>query len=142
MIAQISHRGHCRCGSVAMVAHAAPNFSVYCHCDDCRRSTGAPVTASVAFAKNAIVWEAHQTLERYRNGTATRLFCRQCGSPVAQEHDSVSDRTFFNTGFMDDPSAFPPTAHTFAVKQLEWLRLADDLPRHDSTILIQTRTGQ
>lgn len=138
MTAQIPHRGHCRCGSVIMKAHAEPNFSVYCHCDDCRRSSGAPVTASVAFPKDAIVWEATETLARYRNGTATRLFCRQCGSPVAQEHDSVSDRTFFNTGFMDDPSAFPPAAHTFATKQLDWLRLADDLPRHDKTILIHT----
>jgi hypothetical protein len=119
-----------------MVASVEPSFSVYCHCDDCRRATGAPVLASVAFAKDSVVWESDVTLRRYSNGPATRLFCGECGSPVAQEHDSAVDRTFFNTGFMDNPTAFPPTAHTFAGQQLEWLKLHDNLPRHEKTILI------
>ncbi|MEZ5809975.1 MAG: GFA family protein [Rhizobiaceae bacterium] len=73
-----------------------------------------------------------------RSGTVTRLFCWHCGSPVAQEHDSALERTFFNTGFMDDPQAYPPTARTFAGQKLGWLELHDDLPKHQKTILIAT----
>ncbi|KJS19023.1 MAG: hypothetical protein VR78_03930 [Hoeflea sp. BRH_c9] len=136
--APVSHRGHCRCGAVVMVAHAVPNISVYCHCDDCRRSCGAPVIASVGFPKDAVEWGTDETLMRYCNGTATRLFCGKCGSPVAQEHDSAADTTFFNTGFMDRPNDFPPTAHTFAGRRLDWLELHDGLPRVEKTILIKT----
>ncbi|MCC0030236.1 MAG: GFA family protein [Brucellaceae bacterium] len=138
MTASPPHRGHCRCGSVVLLAHADPDFSVYCHCDDCRRATGAPVLASIGFPNDAIEWESSKTLARYRNGTASRLFCSMCGSPVAQEHESAADRIFINTGFMDDPEAFPPTAHTFAGRQLSWLKLADDLPRAEKTLLIKT----
>ena len=131
------HRGHCRCGSVVMTANAEPVFSVYCHCDDCRRATGAPVLAAVAFMKDAIDWQAAQTLKRHTNGTAHRLFCGECGSPVAQEHDSAADRTFFNTGFMDEPECYPPAAHTFEGEQLSWLALTDDLPRAKTTLSIK-----
>ena len=132
------HRGHCRCGSVVMMASQDPNFTVYCHCDDCRRATGAPVLASVAFFKADITWERRETLSRFTEGTASRLFCSRCGSPVAQEHESADDRTFFNTGFMDNPEAYPPTYHTFAGQQLSWLQLHDDLKRVEKTVLIET----
>ena len=134
-----SHRGHCRCGSVVLAARGEPDFAVYCHCDDCRRATGAPVLASVGFSKSIIEWEASQTLACHTIGTATRLFCRECGSPVGQEHESKSEMTFINTGFMDDPEAFPPKYHTFAGHQISWLELNDDLPRVDKTLLIDTQ---
>lgn len=138
MTAASTHKGHCRCGSVAMHAAAAPDFSVYCHCDDCRRSCGAPVIASVGFQSADIIWDADETLLRYQNGTATRLFCSRCGSPVAQQHESAAEKIFFNTGFMDDPAAYPPTYHTFSGEQLPWLELSDDLPRADRTLIIKT----
>lgn len=134
----LPHRGHCRCESVVITARGEPEFSVYCHCDDCRRATGAPVLASVGFAKTAVTWETDGALKRYKKGTATRLFCSSCGSPVAQEHDSAAHMTFFNTGFMDNPNDFPPTYHTFAGQKLDWLELTDDLPKVEKTILIKT----
>lgn len=133
-----THRGHCRCGSVLMTANSDPVFSVYCHCDDCRRATGAPVLAAVAFLKSSIEWQKKDTLKHHTNGTAHRLFCSECGSPVAQEHESAADRTFFNTGFMDEPENYPPEYHTFEGQQLEWLKLHDDLPRVEKTLVIKT----
>ena len=131
-----AHKGHCRCGSVAMRATGDPVFSVYCHCDDCRRATGAPVLAAVAFLKAGIEWESDIDLKRHTNGTAHRLFCSACGSPVAQEHDSAPDRTYFNTGFMDKPEQYPPTAHTYEGEQISWLKLSDTLPRAKATLSI------
>lgn len=136
MSARPHHYGHCRCGALEMVAVGEPVFSVYCHCDDCRRATGAPVLASIAFLKKDIVWRKDNTLKRHTNGTAHRLFCSECGSPVAQEHDSADDRTFFNTGFMDEPERYPPTAHTYAGEQISWLPFDDDLPRASGALSI------
>ena len=138
MTDQPSHRGHCRCSAVVIMACGEPELTVYCHCDDCWRATGAPVLASVGFPKRNIVWEADGALKRYKEGTATRLFCSHCGSPVAQEHDSADHMTFFNTGFMDNPNDFPPTYHTFTGQQLDWLELHDDLRKVDKTIMINT----
>lgn len=135
------HRGGCRCGGVRFSVSAEPNLSVYCHCVDCRKSTGSPLLAAVAFPKTAVTWEADKTLTRYRNGTATRLFCNRCGSPIAQLHESAADRVFFNTGIMDRPEDYPPTYHSFAGDQLPWLCLADDLPRHAATLVITPQIG-
>ena len=133
-----AHRGHCRCGGVVIHVTGEPEISVYCHCDDCRRSAGAPLIAAVGFERSVVAWEAQDTLARWKNGSCTRLFCRHCGSPVAQEHESAPTRIFFNTAFMDEPALFPPTAHSFGPEQLPWLGLSDDLPRAEKTISIKT----
>lgn len=131
------HRGHCRCEGIVVEVNAEPEVSVYCHCDDCRRSAGAPVIAAVGFDKTAINWQTKETLATWINGTCTRLFCKRCGSPVAQEHESAPTRTYLNTCFMDEPERFPPNFHSYAPAQLPWLELTDDLPRKEKTVSIK-----
>jgi len=132
------YRGHCRCEGVVISVSSEPEVSVYCHCDDCRRSAGAPLIAAVGITKDTISWVVNDTLSYWKNGTCTRLFCKQCGSPVAQEHESAPDKTFFNTAFMDDPERFPPTFHSFEGQQLSWLELTDALPRYEKTKVIKS----
>lgn len=86
--------------------------------------------ASVGFEKNAIDWTSRDALGKWVKGTCTRLFCKQCGTPVAQEHEIAPERTYFYTSFMDTPELFPPAAHAFADEQLPWLELTDTLERH------------
>jgi len=123
------HRGHCRCEGVVIEAAEDQLAAVYCHCDDCRRSAGAPLIAAVGFDKNAVTWVSDETLAKWVKGTCTRLFCNRCGTPVAQLHESAPERIYFNTGFMDEPQNFPPQAHAFAPEQLPWLELTDTLRR-------------
>jgi len=132
------HRGHCRCEGVVVSVSSEPEVSVYCHCDDCRRSSGAPLIAAVGMPKSAIRWISDKTLARWKNDTCARLFCNYCGSPIAQEHESAPDKVFFNTAFMDNPERFPPTFHSFEAQQLSWLELTDDLPRYAKTKVIKT----
>ena len=131
------HRGHCRCGSVAIRTSAEPEVSVFCHCDDCRRSAGAPLIASVGIPRASVAWDRDASLARYVSGTCTRTFCGTCGSPVAQEHESAPELIFFNTCFMENPENFPPTYHSFGGDQLDWLKLKDDLPRYEATKVIK-----
>jgi len=131
-----SHRGHCRCEGVTIHVTGEPEFSVYCHCDDCRRSAGAPLIAAVGYDKNAITWETRETLATWVNGACTRYFCNRCGSPVAQEHESAPTRTYFNTAFMDEPERFAPKVHSFISEKLTWLSLDDELPKNERTVSI------
>ncbi len=135
----ISHRGHCRCEGVVISVQAEPEISVYCHCDDCCRSSGAPVIASVGMPRHSIVWEANESLAEFKKGTCTRTFCNQCGTPVAQEHESAPNHIFFYTALMDDPENFPPTYHSFEGQQLDWLTLSDDLERYETTKMIKVQ---
>lgn len=133
----IQHRGHCRCEGVVISVSSEPEETVYCHCDDCRRSAGAPLIAAAGFKKKNVTWEASDTLAEYVSGSCTRFFCQRCGSPVAQTHESAAELIFFNTGFMDEPEKFPPTFHSFEGDQLSWLELTDSLPRYEKTKVIK-----
>ena len=134
-----SHRGHCRCESVVISVQAEPEASVYCHCDDCCRSTGAPVIASIGMPHDKITWEGSAHLGEYVEGTCTRTFCKECGTPVAQLHESAPELIFFYTAFMDKPEDFPPTYHSFEGQQTSWLKLVDDLTRYEKTKFIEVQ---
>lgn len=132
------HSGRCRCGLTAIEVHGEAAATMYCHCTDCRRATGAPVLASVGFFKTDINWTEDSTVKRHTIGTATRVFCEECGTPIAQEHESKDDIIFVNTGYMDSPENFPPSYHSFGGQQLSWLKLEDDLERIEKTRFIKT----
>ena len=41
--------GGCRCGAVGVTVYGEPRVVVYCHCEDCRRSSGAPVSVFAGY---------------------------------------------------------------------------------------------
>ena len=47
--------GSCLCGAVRFVATGQPESVVWCHCESCRKHSGAPVSVFVAFKRNAYV---------------------------------------------------------------------------------------
>ncbi len=127
------HLGSCRCGSVAIEATHETHFTGYCHCDDCRRSNGAPIVAFAGFEKDQFEWTNKESLAEWCNGDFSRLFCKVCGSPIAYTDKKLSDITFFYIGFMKDASAFPPENHSYHNEKINWLELCDDLPKFNKT---------
>ena len=76
------HSGGCRCGAVRFEASGEPLSVGYCHCSDCRRATGAPVSAFVGFRAEDVSLTG-ETLRIFENGAVIRSFCNVCGSPIA-----------------------------------------------------------
>lgn len=122
------HHGGCACGAVRFEISGAPLNASYCHCSDCRRASGAPVSAFVGFASDDVMFEKN-TVSAYRNGRATRYFCATCGSPIAYEDSRLPDRLYFMLGVMDEPEAIPPDVHAFHDERLSFLTIDDALPR-------------
>jgi hypothetical protein len=120
--------GACPCGAVRFTI-AAVFDARYCHCEDCRRATGAPVAAT-AVAKPAdfrIVAGAFET-ERSPNGIRHR--CRACRSEVYFSFDtSLGELYSVPIGFLDHPDACPPRYHQFFSRRLRWLHVHDTLPK-------------
>ena len=40
------HEGGCHCGAVRYAFSEAPEFTFYCHCQDCQKTTGSPLALS------------------------------------------------------------------------------------------------
>ena len=132
MVEQSLHTGGCRCGAVRFEAAGEPNHISYCHCDDCRRATGAPVSAFVGFHAEDVRLGG-EALRTFENGAVTRSFCSTCGSPIAYLDQRLADRVYFMLGAMDMPAAYKPTLHAYVREQLPYVHMPDGLDRYPKT---------
>lgn len=121
--------GRCYCGAVQLSASAPPQTVVYCHCTDCRRVTGAPVTAWAAFGADDIAFAPDAGPARSLVAGVTRWSCPTCASPLAAEFSYLPGQTYVPIGLLDQAADLPPTLHAHAGAALPWLHLTDDLPR-------------
>jgi len=125
----VFHTGGCRCGAVRFEAEVEPHHISYCHCTDCRRATGAPVSAFVGFPADGVRFTAGEP-RPYENGPVRRSFCATCGSPVAYDDARLANQIWFMLGAMDHPENYKPTLHAYVGEQLRYVHMPDDLPRH------------
>jgi len=129
---ETSHKGGCRCGAVRFEASAEPLSVGYCHCADCRRATGAPVSAFVGFPGDAARFSG-DTLGVYENGAVSRSFCTVCGSPIAYVDQRLAGHIYFMLGAMDVPANYKPTRHAYVREQLPYVHMPDGLQRFVKT---------
>ena len=122
--------GSCLCGGVRYRVIGPLRPVVYCHCSQCRRTSGHFVAATAA-AKDALVIVAGKSLEWFASSEfASRGFCRRCGSslfwlPNAQEHVSIM------AGTLDESTGLKAFEHIYAGNKGDYYELTDDLPtRH------------
>src|SRR5207245_413069 len=74
--------GRCLCGAVRFEARGRPKGVFWCHCNSCRRHSGAPVNVFVGFENDAVTMtEGAITMFKSSPGT-TRGFCSRCGSTL------------------------------------------------------------
>ena len=123
--------GGCLCGAVRYQVEAlAGDVADYCHCGQCRKASGAPVTAWIQVAPARYAVTAGQAKAFRSSNRATRWFCGDCGSPLYMTDDEGRS-VGVTLGTLDGPSAVTPTVHGWASAQVEWLDLTDDLPRYE-----------
>lgn len=116
--------GGCLCRTVRFTATGSPKGVFWCHCQSCRRHSGAPVSVFVAFDRNAYT-VTEGAIEKFNSSPGTtRGFCRTCGSTLTCEVEQMPTETHFHVGAFDDPHQFVPTKHFFRDEQLPWLHLS------------------
>ena len=79
--------GGCRCGSVAFRARTEPTVVVYCHCRDCRRSSGAPISLWVGYRSERVELTRGEPTVYESSPGVRRSFCGTCGSPISFEDE-------------------------------------------------------
>ena len=125
--------GGCLCGAVRYRVDAPPIWVGYCHCTSCRRGTGAPVTTFVGARADSVTFTTGVRALYASSPGVRRGFCARCGTPLTYEGDRFPGETHFYVSTFDDPQAFRPTFHVYCEERLEWLEIADSLPRHAAT---------
>jgi len=131
--------GGCLCGAVRYETMGTPLRVAHCHCERCRRSTGAAFATGVCFPVKAVTWKRGEPVSYQSSKSFARLFCSRCGSSVAQ-HNLAAGTMWPLAGTLDRPEFVIPEFHMFIEEQLSWVKLDDGLPCHST--FAPTRSGK
>ena len=121
--------GGCLCGAVRYEAGGEPYHVTHCHCEDCRRSAGAPFVTWASFrAENFRLTRG--ALRDVAFGGRLRSFCPQCGTALAFRASLETDEIDLTVASFDHPESVEPADHIWVEDRLPWIRLGDGLPTY------------
>ncbi|MFL6673646.1 MAG: GFA family protein [Massilia sp.] len=129
--------GGCYCGAVRYQVDGETIHRTLCHCDDCRRISGAPVLAWFSVEPGALRFSRGVPVRFRSSEHVTRGFCGICGTTLTFEDARWPGEVDITTASLDDPEMAPPEDHSYVPGRLEWLRTADGLPEY-----ARTRSGK
>jgi hypothetical protein len=118
--------GHCLCGLVKFEARGVPKWVVWCHCESCRRHSGAPGNVFVSFSDTEVsVTEGAITTFESSPGV-NRGFCARCGSTLTCTSPRLPGETHYYIGSFDRAAELKPKGAFFAGERLPWLHPQDE----------------
>lgn len=118
----------CYCGASQLTFSADPLQVIYCHCDDCRRWTGAAAPVFAAFADDAVVdLDALGAGKSFTEGV-NRWNCNTCGSPLLGQFAYLPNMSWVPLGVIEDTSGLTPSFHCFGDRAHTWMP-DDGLPK-------------
>lgn len=120
-----TYDGGCLCGSVRFSATGKPNWILWCHCQSCRKHSGAPASVFVAFEHSAYSVTKGEITKFASSPGVKRGFCARCGSTLTCENEKFPSEAHFHVGAFDRAAELQPTGHIFREEQLPWLHLQD-----------------
>ena len=122
------HTGGCLCGAVRYDIDGPLRKVVYCHCEQCRRTSGHYVAATAVDMSHLHMTE-DSGLAWYRSSdVAKRGFCKVCGSGLFWE---PSHREYMAVwaGTIDAPTGLSGREHIYVDDASDYYEITDGLPQ-------------
>ncbi len=131
----ITLAGSCLCGSVAYELEGDARRFYHCHCERCRKASGAAHASNIIMRLHSIAWTAGEQLtKRYKVPEAERfavVFCSQCGSPMPRVSPD-GDYVVVPAGSLEHDPGIKPQARIFDGSKAPWSCGGDGLPVHET----------
>lgn len=124
-------KGQCHCGAIHYEMTAETIHHALCHCQDCRRATGAPVVSWGLVPNDGLKVSGEPKI--YASSEhGRRHFCGDCGTSLFYTNAEIfPDAIDVQTATLDDPSAIPVQAQIQLAEGISWMQHLDALPRFD-----------
>ncbi|HZR05907.1 MAG TPA: GFA family protein [Candidatus Udaeobacter sp.] len=122
-------RGGCLCGAIRYAGVGEPYNVTHCHCQDCRKSTGAPVVTWASFRRGNFQFTKGKPREIAWGGRV-RSFCPTCGSALTFMSEPDTNEIDVTVATFDRPEIVTPADHIWTEDRISWIKLADNLPQH------------
>jgi hypothetical protein len=127
-----SFSGRCLCGAVRYRFAAPILSSALCHCESCRRASGAHVVGWITLPRQTLVMEG--PVQSFASSARVmRQFCGRCGTQLTYAHESQPLTIDITLATLDQAEATPPTVHVWMSDAFGWDRPNDELPRYRTT---------
>jgi hypothetical protein len=123
--------GGCLCGHIRYRASGLPYAVNHCHCEQCRRYTGAVYATGVAYSAENVSWlNAEPTIYMATDTSISgRSFCSKCGSSIA-DHSFDDNDVWLYIGTFDNPGSVTPRNHIFVEEKISWVKIDDGLAQY------------
>lgn len=121
--------GACLCGAVRFEASGPFRPVTFCHCTQCRKTSGHYVAATACKYEHLTI-SVDDHLKWFRSSPkAERGFCENCGSslfwrPNHRKYISIM------AGTIDSPTGLEAFEHIFVADAGDYYTIDHDLPRH------------
>ena len=117
--------GSCLCGGVKYEVSGPLRPVVYCHCAQCRKTSGHHVAATSAPRDKVVIYG---DVRWYRSSeTARRGFCPTCGGNLFW--DGPGENLSIMAGTLDSTDDLPAAGHIFVADKAGYVGICDGLPQ-------------
>ena len=134
---EIKLSGGCHCGNVKYTLNASPLSVQHCHCESCRKSTGALHATVGIMQRDKVEIEGVENLTKYRTSPGfEQQFCSTCGCNLFAYDDD--DTTFFLVNLPSLDGDLNPghpkdmESHIFMRSRATWEHVSDDIPHYEA----------
>ena len=122
-------RGGCLCGAIRYEIDGPLRKVVYCHCEQCRKTSGHYVAAT-AVDVDKLTFTEDSGLRWYRSSDiAERGFCQHCGSSLFWRPDH-GKYVALMAGALDAPTGLTSREHIHVDDASDYYELTDGLPQY------------
>ncbi len=122
--------GRCYCGAVEYAVADEFRYAAFCHCSNCRRTTGSAFKPFAGIEREKLrVSLGAGSLMIFGDDRGHNAHCKLCGSLL---YSLVRAGAFVHVAMgtlVDDPS-IRPDKHLFVGSKASWYTIADGLPQY------------
>ena len=123
-----THDGGCLCGAVRYRIEGPIQSVVHCHCQMCRRSSGAPVSTWITVPVEAFKVTKGAPATYHSSDHGRRGFCPTCGGQLTFFSTERPEELDVTLGTLDDPAGLTAQYHIWTSSRLPAFRIDEHVP--------------
>lgn len=126
----MSVKGSCECQGVMFELTGELRDVVFCHCSQCRKTSG-HYWAATQVSKGKLNLIKATSLSWYDSSDkARRGFCSVCGSSMFYERKGI-DKISVSAGSLEIPTSLDRMRHIYVASKGDYYDISDDLPQFE-----------
>ena len=126
----MSVKGSCECQGVVFELIGEPRDVVFCHCSQCRKTSGHYWAATQVSKGNLNLIKATSLSWYDSSDKARRGFCSVCGSSIFYERKGI-DKISVSAGSLEIPTSLDRMRHIYVASKGDYYDISDDLPQFE-----------